>query len=160
MRQRRTHFTGLKVLTLFAAVMALTGCAGNSALHPSRWHLPWHKSAPAAPVPVTELGVEADGSHPLPTVMQFWNRNTLRVDLGSASASGSFILRPSKVNGWPMRIEIAVRPGSLTQLEVHGEKRVVFNVAQSPAADGGLQLLELGAGVYSAQTPALTVSWE
>jgi hypothetical protein len=158
MRQQHSRFPGVNVPALITGLMMLVGCSSHPALRLSHWHLPWHRAVPAAPVPVTELGVEAGTNLP-PTVVQYWNRNTLRVDLAAVGASGSLILRPSQVNGWPMRIEFAVRPGSLNQLEVRGDKRVVFNIAKGASADGGLQVLELGAGVYSAKTLALTVSW-
>lgn len=143
---------------MIAAAMLLAACTSHPALHPSHWHMPWQRAAATAPVPVAELGLEADGSNPLPSVVQYWNRNTLHVELGAVTGTGSFRLLPSAVNGWPMRIEIAVQPGSMNQLQVRGDQRVVFNVTTS--AVGGLQVLQLGSGVYSAKTPAITVSWE
>ena len=151
MRHEHPQSTALHALALLTVVALLAGCA---------WRLPWRKPAMAAPAPIVELRVEADEGNALPTVLQFWNRNNLRVDLGSVSGKGSLRLRPSAVNGWPMRIEFAVRPASVARLEVRGDKRVVFSVTQTPGPDGALQVLQLGAGVYTAATPALTVSWE
>jgi hypothetical protein len=140
-----------------AAALLLSACAGKSVVKPSSWHLPWHKTAAAAPVAVTELAVLSEASVPL-TVLQYWSRNTLRVDLGSFSGSGSLRLLPSPVNGWPARLEFAVRPGSMSQLEVQGDQRAVFAVSEA-TVDGGLQTLPVAPTVYSAATTAIVVSW-
>jgi hypothetical protein len=55
-------------------------------------------------VAVNELPVQTESSAPL-TVLQYWSRNTLRVDLGVVGGTGSVKLLPSPVNGWPARLE-------------------------------------------------------
>jgi hypothetical protein len=160
MRQLQFRFSGQWQLALLAATLLFTGCASHPSLRPSHWRMPWHRTPPAAPVSVAELGVEAVGEGAAPTLPQYWNRNTLRVDLGGIAGTGALKLHASAVNGWPARIEFSVRPGSMHQLEVRGDKRVVFNVADTPAADGAPQLLALDPAAYSSKTGSLTLSWE
>jgi len=131
---------------------------------PRHWYTPWRKPPAPPPVPVHELDISSGGAPAgtgaAVTVLQFWNRNNLRVDLTGQAGSGALELRPAAGGSWPVRLEFAVRPGSMAQLEVRGEKRVVFNVPAAASADGAPQILELGVGVYTLQTPALTLSWQ
>jgi hypothetical protein len=145
------------VCAALATALLLTACAGHTALKPSSWHLPWHKAAVAAPVPVAELPVQSDSGNPV-AVLQYWTRNTLRVDLGAVGGSGSLKLLPSPVNGWPARLEFAVRAGSIRQLEVQGDQRAVFAVSAT-TSDGALQTLPVSPTVYSPATAAIVVSW-
>jgi hypothetical protein len=148
-----------RLLLLPALVIAslLSGCAGQSSAAAKHWYTPWRKAAIVSPEAVQELPVEAlEGGSP-PSLPQYWERNTLRVDLSAVAGSGSARLLPSTVNGWPLRMVFSVRPGSLKQLEVTGEKRVVFNVAE---AAGEATVFALGSGAYDATTKALTLHWE
>jgi hypothetical protein len=145
------------LIVLLLATAGLAGCASRPAvLHPSTWHMPWRKAGTPPPVIVSELAIQAADGAIAPIVPQYWNRNTLRVDLSAMAGSGMLSLLPSAVNGWPLRIEFTVRPGSMQQLEVSGDKRVVFNVA----ASGELLLLPLGSGAYTPATKSLTLRWE
>ncbi len=144
-------------IVLLLATAGLAGCASRPAvLHPSTWHMPWRKAGTPPPAVVSELAVQAVDGVATPVVPQYWNRNTLRVDLSAMSGSGTLSLLPNAVNGWPLRIEFTVRPGSMQQLEASGDKRVVFNIADS----GELLLLPLGSGVYTPATKVLTLRWE
>jgi hypothetical protein len=145
------------LLALLLAVGTMAGCATSHAvLHPSTWHMPWRKPGTPPPAMVSELAVRTpDGATAL-SVPQYWNRNTLRVDLSAMAGSGTLSLLPSAVNGWPLRIEFVVRPGSMQQLEVSGDQRVVFNVGTS----GELLLLPLGNGAYTPATKLLALRWE
>jgi hypothetical protein len=89
--------------------------------------------------------------------LQFWNRNNLRVDLTGIAGSGVLRLTPSAVNGWPVRLEFAVRPGSFAQLEVRGDQRAVFNIAAT--GDGAPEILPLSPDVYSSATKVITLTW-
>ena len=148
---------GAAAAAALACALLLAACAGRSAVKPSAWHLPWHRPPPAAPVPVAELPVRSATGEPV-TVLQYWTRNTLRVDLGAVGGSGSLQLLPSPVNGWPARLEFAVRAGSMTQLEVQGEQREVFQVSAA-TSDGAPQTLPVSPSVYSPATAAIVVSW-
>jgi hypothetical protein len=147
-RQARTWL----LLTVFLG--SVTGSAEARAKH---WYTPWRRATIAAPVPVSELSVATLDNASAPSLPQFWNRNTLRVDLGGLAGSGGLALAPNAVNGWPLRIEFAVRPGSMKQLEVVGDTRVLFAVTAEGAET---LLLPLGSGVYTPSTKLLTLRWE
>jgi hypothetical protein len=129
---------------LLALALAAGGCT----------HLPWykHQAAAAPPAAVHELDIAgaAPGSYP-----QHWQRNTLLVDLSSASGAGSVLLQPVDGNGWPVRLALRVTPGAIGVLEVRGAQRVIL-----PISAGGKPVdLELPPGVYTPTTAQLTVSW-
>jgi hypothetical protein len=129
-----------------AGLLALVLAAGCT-------HLPWYKhQAAAAPPAVHELDIAgaAPGAYP-----QHWQRNTLLVDLSSASGAGSLRLQPVDGNGWPVRLALRVTPGAIGVLEVRGAQRVIL-----PITAGGKPVdLELPPGVYTPATQQLTVSW-
>jgi hypothetical protein len=130
---------------LLTTLPAMSGC--------SHLHWPWHRKAPAAPVPVHELDITGDASASFP---QYWKRNTLLVDLSAAGGSGSLVLKPAAGGAWPVRLAFRVRPGAIGALEVRAAQRVVLPI--HPA--GGVPVdLELTPGVYRTDTPQMTVSW-
>ena len=88
-------------------------------------------------------------------ISQYWDRNTLLVDLSAASGEGSVKLRPAAGTTWPVRIEFRVQPGSIGRLQVQGAQRVTYAVP----ASGSALLLQLDPGVYTVRTAALTVEW-
>ena len=135
--------SGRVALAALATLLLLTACGGRTTLKPSSWHLPWHKTPPAAPVAVQELPVQSEAGVSL-DVPQYWSRNTLRVDLSGFGGIGSLKLLPSPVNGWPARLELAVGVGSITQLEVQGDQRAVF-VVSALTSDGTPQVLPVSA---------------
>jgi hypothetical protein len=137
------------------AALVLTACATPRVLHPSGWQLPWRRAAPTAPQAVNELRVESDGGA-TPQLAQYWDRNALRLDLTALAGNGSLSLRSQPPNGWPVRMEFTVRPGSLHHLEVSGEQRVVFTLAEA----GETQTLPLAPGVYGVGTEALQLRWD
>lgn len=137
--------------TRFAILLAAALLAACASLQ-----LPWRKPPPAAPVPVSELIVEGVAGQPAPTVLQYWDRNTLRVDLTMLAGSGSLQLRAQPPNGWPVRLAFTVRPGSFRTLQVRGAQRLQFAVAESGAP---LTLL-LPPGVYSVGSDSLSLRWE
>lgn len=141
------------LISLAVACLLLAGCA--TAMHPAQWRLPWRHAPVAEPAPVNELGLEGDASA---GVRQTWRRNTLRLDLTAVPPAGSLKLLPSGVNGWPLRLEFAVRPGSFATLEVRGEQRVVFHVAAS--GEQPVQLLALAPAAYGPSTAAITLTWQ
>jgi hypothetical protein len=131
-----------------AAVLAVavTGCSSLKS------HWPWHHSAPPPPPPAHALDITgAAGSFP-----QYWQRNTLVVDLSAASGSGSITLKPVEGVGWPLRLAFRVTPGSIGALEVHGAQRTVLPIT---TAGGKPVDLELTPGIYTPATPEMTVAW-
>jgi hypothetical protein len=111
-------------------------------------HWPWKHRAPPPPPPVQELSIEGGAG-----IQQFWDRNTLQVDLTALSGEGTALLRP--LHGWPIRLEFKVRPGSFAELETDGLQRAVFEVP----ATGKATILELAPGSYAPDTPQIAIRW-
>ena len=134
---RATMRRGAVLLTLLAA-----GC-----------HWPWHRHPPAPPAPVHELDISGAAADSYP---QYWQRNTLLVDLSSASGSGSITLKPLAGTTWPVRLALRVTPGAIGTLEVRAAQRVSLPI--SPTAGKPIDL-ELNPGVFTPATPAIIVQW-
>ena len=140
MRARRAARASVLALLLLAA-----GC--------SHLHWPWHKTPPPPPPVVHELDVSGAGGANYP---QTWKRNTLLLDLTSASGSGGITVKPIEGTTWPVRVAFRVTPGSFAVLTVHGEERVSLPIS----ATGSSPIdLELPPGVYTTKTAQLEVSW-
>jgi len=88
-------------------------------------------------------------------IAQYWDRNTLLLDLTGVSGEGSALMAPRPGTAWPARLEFRVQSGSVANLEVSGAQRVLFTVPTQGAAT----LLKLDPGVYLATTTAITVHW-
>jgi hypothetical protein len=132
--------------------MLVSGCSHLSAPHLS-W--PWHRQAPLPPAPVNELTITSDGSTAA-TFPQYWQRNTLLVDLQGASGTGSVVLKPVEGTTWPVRLALRVTPGQIGIVEVRADQRQVLPItAQGPKPVD----LELSPGVYTLRTAQITVSW-
>jgi hypothetical protein len=144
------------IVALSLLLAVTTGAAAEKARH---WYTPWRKPPPEGPVATLQLRVAADAGLDATGVAQFWSRNQLRIDLATMPAAGALTLRPVEAVGWPVRIEFAVRPGTMAQLEVQGDKRVVFIVPAAGAAGAGPLILQLGMGVYTRATKELRLSW-
>jgi hypothetical protein len=118
-------------------------------------HWPWRHRKPSPPPPVQELIIApAEGTASAP-VLQFWDRNTLQLDLTAVSGEGGAVLRPSPGHAWPIRLEFKVQPGSFVHLEVSGAQRVVFEVP----AQGAPAVFRLAPGAYVRATAQITVRW-
>lgn len=116
---------------------------------------PFHKKAKPGPPAVHEFDlVNTDGSAaPYP---QYWERNTLVIDLSGASGTGAVTARLPEESTWPVRVAMRVRPGSVQQLEVQGEERNVLPVS----AQGTKNIdIELAPSVYTPKTAAIYISW-
>jgi len=138
-----------RVAAALLLCVALAGCA---------LHWPWrHRKAPA-PQPVAVLSIEPrtpqDGASAA-QITQFWDRNTLLLDLRALHGEGEVTLRPDAARGWPIRLELRVQPGAIAQLEAVGSARVVFEVP----ASGKTLLLHLAPDVYERGTPAIIIRW-
>ncbi len=135
----------LHALALGVLAAGTTGCSHI------RW--PWHHEPPPPPAPVHVLEVSGTGAAAV--LAQYWQRNTLVLDMTAASGSGSFTLRPP-AEGWPVRLALRVTPGTLGELDVRGAERVVLPIV--PAAGKPVDL-ELAPGVYPPKTAEVTVAW-
>jgi hypothetical protein len=125
---------------------------------------PWSHSDANHPLAVHEVVFEsAQGIDPAQGITpavgidppQYWDRNTLLIDLSAVPASGALALRPAQGNGWPVRLAFRVRPGSMESLEVRGEQRVVYAVPNGSKP----VLLALDPGVYSPRTASISLQW-
>jgi hypothetical protein len=97
---------------------------------------------------ITEKGAET--GYP-----QYWQRNTLLVDLQGVSGTGRVLLRPRDGKAWPARLALKVSPGAVGVLEVYADQRSILPIT----AAGKPIELELDPGLYSAKTEQIAVSW-
>lgn len=139
-----------RALLLLLCLAPLAGCQTVK----SWW--PWGGDAMTAPEPVRELEVTVPADMAVPVVLQYWERNTLVVDLQGASTAGQIRLSPVEGKSWPARVGFRMSPTRFEALEVRGEQRIVLPLSQT---GGEPVTVELPAGVYRAGTQALTVSW-
>jgi hypothetical protein len=91
-----------------------------------------------------------------PAVLQFWERNTLVVDLQNVAGAGQAVLVRRAGNSWPARIAVRMAPQRFETLEVRGAQRLVLPVA---AEGTGAVTAELPPGIHDQDTAALTISW-
>jgi hypothetical protein len=136
----------IRATLVLVLCVALTACAV---------HWPWRHRKPSAPPPEQVLTIApAEGATAAP-VLQFWDRNTLQLDLTGVSGEGSASLRLQPGHAWPIRLEFKVQPGRFVQLEVTGAQRVVFEVP----AQGAPVVFRLAPGSYAKNTPQITARW-
>ncbi len=132
-----------------ASCLALVGCGSMKKL----W--PFGKRAKPGPEAVNELAlVNADGSPA--SYPQYWQRNTLVIDLTGIGGAGSFAARLPDETTWPVRMALRVRPGSVQQLEILGEERNILPVSESGARNIDI---EVAPSVYTPRTAAIYISW-
>ena len=135
---------------LLAGALMLSGCATVKSV----W--PFGHRAEAAPQPVSELELQLPAEGVAPVVLQFWERNTLVIDLQNVASAGRVVLARRVGNTWPARIAFRMAPNRFELLEVRGAQRVLLPVA---AAAGEAVNVELPPGAYAGSTAALAVSW-
>ena len=134
-------------IAIALCLLALTACS----------HMPWSKKAAAPPQPVQELTVTGADGAPATAFPQYWKRNTLVLDLQSASGTGSVTLKLGESAKWPVRIALRVRPGTIGLLEVQADQRMILPVAREGDKPVDLELVP---GVYSPKSPQMIVRWE
>jgi hypothetical protein len=118
-------------------------------------HWPWQRRPLAPPPPVHQVTIVADAPVAAMTIVQYWDRNTLLLDLTAVGGEGGAIMTPIKALGWPVRLEFRVRPGSIGRLEVLAAQRVVYGVP----AQGAPLLLKLAPSAYHADTAQIMLRW-
>ncbi len=150
MLEKRVLTTPVAVAAALVAALSLSGCS-----HFPSMHWPWHHK-PAPPPPEVHELVETGENGAAVSFPQYWLRNTLVVDLQSASGSGSVVLTPREGTTWPVRIAFKVTPGSMGELEIRAAQRVVLPITPSGTKP---VYLELSPGVYVPKTPKITASW-
>jgi hypothetical protein len=155
MLNHRAATSALPAMRPLRRALAWAGCA---ALAGCAWHWPWlHRTAPA-PQPVHEISIQASsGADPqaMARIAQYWDRNTLLLDLTALAGDGEVTLAPAPTRGWPIRLEFRVRPGAIARLEVQASARVVFEVP----AQGEALVFKLASDAYGPQSAHITVRW-
>lgn len=137
------------LLACLVLPLLLGGCAAARSL----W--PFGGRAEPAPRPVNELAISQSGSGVAP-VQQYWERNTLVVDLSGVGSEGEVLLRRQAEPQWPMRIAFRMPPGRFALLEVRGAQRVAWPVS---ASGDDAVTVDLPASAYDEGTPELVVRW-
>ena len=137
-------------------VLVVAGClvlAACSVSMPKVW--PFYKKPKPGPEAVNEVElVQADGAPA--NFPQYWKRNTLVIDLSSASGQGSLAARLPPETTWPVRMAVRVRPGSVGQLEVQAEERNILPV--TGVGDKPVDIA-LAPSVYRPETSAIYIAW-
>jgi hypothetical protein len=146
MKDKLGGATGRNAALLLMLSLTLSACA---------LHWPWHRRAHPPPQPVQQVSIAADASGSATTILQYWDRNTLLLDLTAAAGEGGAIVTPIKALGWPVRLEFRVQPGSIGRLEVQGAQRVVYEIP----AQGAALLLKLAPSAYHPDTAQITLRW-
>lgn len=136
-----------RFLAFALCLLALTACA----------YMPWSKKPPAPPDPVHELTITGTDGAPATAFPQYWKRNTLVVDLQSASGTGSVTLKQGESAKWPVRIALRVRPGTVGLLEVQADQRMILPVTREGDKPVDLELVP---GVYTPKSPQIVIRWE
>jgi hypothetical protein len=135
-----------KLALLAALSLALSACA---------MHWPWQRRPAPPPQPVQQVTIVAEAPAAATTIVQYWDRNTLLLDLTAVGGEGGATLTPIKALGWPVRLEFRVRPGSIARLEVLAAQRVLYAVP----AQGAPLLLKLAPSAYHADTAQIMLRW-
>ena len=139
----RNRISGVGLL----AALLLTGCTAMKS------HWPFGKGQGASPSPVAELELQSPAAGGPPQVLQFWERNTLVLDLQNVPAAGQAVLK-RRGESWPARLALRMAP-RFEVVEVRGAQRVVLPVA----AGAGVVTVELPPGVHDRSTATLTITW-
>jgi hypothetical protein len=137
------------ILLLAAGLLATGGCATVKS------HWPFGKARAAAAEPVQELRAEVAAGESAPAVLQFWERNTLVVDLTKVANAGQVQLIRDSARSWPVRVAFRMSPGRFEALEVRGAQRLVLPVA----AGNGAVTAVLPPGSYDSSTTRLDLRW-
>jgi hypothetical protein len=137
-------------LLLLTTLWLAGGCASVHSM------LPWADRPAPAPDPVRELVVTVPPETQTPIVLQFWERNTLIVDLTGVASAGSIALEPGPSGRWPARLAVRVLPGRVEALELRGAQRSVHPV--TPDRSGPVTITVSPRVHPPAGTP-LRVSW-
>jgi len=117
-------------------------------------HWPW-KRRTLPPQPVQQITIVPEAPVAATAIVQFWDRNTLLLDLTAVGAEGAATLTPIKALGWPVRLEFRVRPGTFGRLTVIGAQRVIFQVP----SQGAPIVLRLAPSAVHADTGQITLRW-
>src|ERR1700686_2917664 len=118
-------------------------------------HWPWKRRPMPPPQPVHQVTIVADAPAAASMIVQYWDRNTLLLDLTAVGGEGGATMTPIKGLGWPVRLGFRVRAGRIGRLEVLAAQRVVYGVP----AQGAPLLLQLAPSAYHADTAQIMLRW-
>src|SRR5690349_6674861 len=105
-----------RAIVLLAGVLALSGCATVKS------HWPFGHAKAAAAEPVRELAVKVPDDQ-MPIVLQYWERNTLVLDLQAVPSAGTVTLSREEGHRWPARLALRMAPARFEVVEVRGAQR-------------------------------------
>jgi uncharacterized protein YceK len=134
---------------LLACVVTLSGCATV------RSYWPFGHKAVAAQAAVREVEVKYPEDQATPVILQFWERNTLVIDLQNVPSTGQAELTRAEGKAWPVRLAFRMSPTRFETLEVRGAQRVVLPVS----AGAGAVTVELPPGTVDAATGSVQLRW-
>jgi hypothetical protein len=146
MHDMRCGRTGGNLALIALLSLNLSACA---------MHWPWKRRPPPPPQPVQQVIIVPAAPVSSSPILQYWDRNTLLLDLTAARGEGGATVTPIKALGWPVRLEFRVLPGSIGRLEVVGAQRVIFAVP----SQGTALLLRLTPDAYRPDTGQITLRW-
>jgi hypothetical protein len=136
-----------------ACCLALTACGSLHMPKVKVW--PFYKKPKPVPEAVNEVTlVNADGSGA--SYPQYWQRNTLVIDLSGVSGEGSVAARLPEETTWPVRVALRVQPGRVGQLEVQAEERNILAVSSEGVKPVDI---ELSSSLYTPKTAAIYIAW-
>lgn len=153
------HRNHVSLGCLLAGALLFSGCAAIKS------HWPFGKRSGSAPEAVAELELRPAGEGATPAVLQYWQRNTLILDLQNVAAAGQatsgqpagqVILARREGQAWPARMAVRMAPQRFEVVEVRGAQRLVLPVAS--AGDEAVTA-ELPPGIYDSSTAQITLSW-
>jgi hypothetical protein len=140
----------MRIPPLVLLALGLSGCAAV------RDHVPWRHPSPQPPPPVHELQVVVPPDAQVPIVLQFWERNTLVVDLTGVASQGSIELQPGASGHWPARLGLRFQPGRFEAVEIRGAQRIVYPVTEDRS---GAATVDVPPAVYPPARTSLRLAW-
>jgi hypothetical protein len=149
-RPRLTASTPVLLAALLPSLLTIAGCSHLPSLH---W--PWHRKPAPAPEVVHELVITSPQGAAM-DFPQYWNGNTLIVDLRLGGSQGNAVLKPREHTEWPVRLAFRVMPGQFGALEVRAHQRAVLPITTSGTKPVDLQL---DPGVFIMKSPEIDLSW-
>ena len=153
----KTRSKRFAVASIFG-VLVLAAGAGCKSMPKLKYKPHWPWAAKAAPVEpqANQIAWEAVEGSSATEFPQSWARITLIINMTGATGAGSVRMHAKASMGWPVRMTLRVKPGSIASVEIQGEQRVLIPVLTSNASSVDLPL---GRGVYSPGTPTITLAW-
>lgn len=140
----------MRVRLLVPLILSLSACTTvHDLTH-------WPEPTVPAPTPVAELQLVMPADAQVPIVLQFWERNTLVIDLAGVAAAGSVGLRPGASGQWPVRMALRFQPGRFEAVEARGAQRVVLPVTEDRT---GVATVELPPQIQPAAGELLQLRW-